>query len=103
VNTATLKTSSLPLLPVKGMVLFINIEHPVVVGRPRSLAAIEEALKGEDKSIIVVTQRSSATAEPGYDDLYSIGTRAYVHRMERHGARAHHRHRYPSALARSEL
>lgn len=84
-NTATLKTSNLPLLPVKGMVLFINIEHPVVVGRPRSLAAIEEALKGEDKSIIVVTQRNSATAEPGREDVYEIGTRAYIHRMERHG------------------
>jgi ATP-dependent Lon protease len=85
VNTATLKTHTLPLLPVKGLVLFINIEHPVVVGRPRSLAAIEEALKGEDKSIIVAAQRSSATAEPGREDLFEIGTRAYVHRMERHG------------------
>ena len=62
-NTATVQTSKLPLLPVKGMVLFINIEHPVVVGRPRSLAAIEEALKAEDKSIIVVTQRNSAATE----------------------------------------
>jgi ATP-dependent Lon protease len=85
VNTATLKVNTLPLLPVKGLVLFINIEHPVVVGRPRSLAAIEEALKGEDKSIIVVAQRSSATAEPGREDLFEVGTRAYVHRMERHG------------------
>src|SRR5690606_19500858 len=46
---------------------------------------IEEALKGEDKSIVVVTQRNGATAEPARDDLYDIGTRAYIHRMERHG------------------
>ncbi len=82
--TRTNETRSLPLLPVKGMVLFTNIEHPVVVGRPRSLAAIEEAVKGEDKSIIVVTQRNADTVDPGLDDLYETGTRAYIHRLERH-------------------
>ncbi len=82
-NTAT-RTTALPLLPIKGTVLFINVEHPIVAGRPRSLAAIEQAAKGEDKSIIVVTQRNADVAEPGLDDLYEIGTRAYIHRMERH-------------------
>jgi ATP-dependent Lon protease len=66
------------------MVLFINIEHPIVVGRPRSLAAITHAASGEDKSILVVTQRNAETADPGREDLYEIGTRAYIHRMERH-------------------
>ncbi|MEY4642604.1 MAG: hypothetical protein RLZZ227_2598, partial [Pseudomonadota bacterium] len=88
-NTATkpttLQSATLPLLPVKGMVLFVNIEHPVVVGRPRSLAAVEKALQAEDKSILVVTQRNSDTAEPERADVYDVGTRAYIHRMDRHG------------------
>jgi ATP-dependent Lon protease len=83
VNTTT-SSPPLPLLPVKGMVLFINIEHPIVVGRPRSLAAIEEAARSEDKSIIVLSQRNTDTVDPGRDDLYEVGTRASIHRMERH-------------------
>ena len=82
-NTQTIQ-DTLPLLPVKGMVLFINIEHPVVVGRQRSLAAIEEAAKGESKTILVVTQRNSETVDPGQEELYEVGTLAYIHRMERH-------------------
>lgn len=80
---ATIKT--LPLLPLKGMVLFINVEHPVVVGRPRSVAAVEEAVKSDDKCILVVAQRNGDVAEPGREDLYDIGTHAYIHRLERHG------------------
>jgi ATP-dependent Lon protease len=82
VNTVTL--SSLPILPLKGMVLFTNIEHPVVVGRPRSIAAVEEAVRSEDKSILVLTQRKADSAEPGADELYMVGTRARIHRLERH-------------------
>ncbi|MDT8397801.1 MAG: endopeptidase La [Pseudomonadales bacterium] len=78
----------LPLLPVKDMVLFINIEHPVVVGRPRSIAAIEEAAGKEDKAILVVTQRSADVDDPRQDDLYQVGTLAYIHRLERHGNNA---------------
>ncbi len=79
----TIQTAQLPLLPVKDMVLFINIEHPVVVGRPRSVAAIENAVNGADKSIIVVTQRDANVEAPEPHDLYEVGTRAYIHRFER--------------------
>lgn len=82
--TTVTQTQSLPVLPLKGMVLFINIEHPVVVGRPRSLAAVEEAVKGEAKQVLVLTQRNPDTSDPGFDDLYDVGTLAHIHRMERH-------------------
>ncbi|MES2627292.1 MAG: endopeptidase La [Pseudomonadota bacterium] len=78
-----IQTAQLPLLPVKDMVLFMNIEHPVVVGRERSIAAIESAVNGADKSIIVVTQRDAGVETPGRHDLYEVGTRAYIHRFER--------------------
>lgn len=77
-------THPLPLLPIKGMVLFVNIEHPVIVGRARSLAAIEQAVNSEEKSLLVVTQRNAAASDPGKDDLFEVGTRAYISRMERH-------------------
>jgi ATP-dependent Lon protease len=81
--TNAIQTAILPLLPVKDMVLFINIEHPVIVGRKRSMAAIESAVTGADKSIIVVTQRNSDVDVPEQSDLYTIGTKAYIHRFER--------------------
>ena len=56
--TNAIQTAILPLLPVKDMVLFINIEHPVVVGRKRSMAAIESAVTATDKSIIVEIGRA---------------------------------------------
>jgi ATP-dependent Lon protease len=80
----TASNTLLPVLPLKGMVLFANIEQPVVVGRPGSIAAVEEAVLGEDKRILALTQINPEAAEPGADELYPIGTLARIHRLERH-------------------
>ncbi len=73
----------LPLLPIKEMVLFPHMQHPLVVGRPRSIAAVENALLSEEKTLIVVTQKDSSIENPQQEELYSIGTRALVRKMER--------------------
>lgn len=73
----------LPLLPIKDMVLFVNMENPIVVGRMRSVAAVETAAATEDKALIVVTQRDSSVMSPDQDDLYSVGTRAIIRKLER--------------------
>lgn len=75
----------LPLLPVKDMVLMVHMEYPVVVGRPQSLAAVEAALAGEEKTLIVVAQRDKAEDGLQLSNLYRIGTRAVIRRMERPG------------------
>jgi len=77
------KDNILPLLPIKEMVLFPHMKHPFVVGRPRSIAAVEKALLSEEKTLIVVTQRDSSIENPQREELYSIGTRALVRKMER--------------------
>ncbi|MGQ9426106.1 endopeptidase La [Gilvimarinus sp. F26214L] len=77
------ETEILPLLPIKEMVLMVHMEHPVVVGRPRSIAAVETALAGEEKTLVVVAQRDSTADNPQLDDLYRVGTRALIRRMER--------------------
>lgn len=74
----------LPLLPIKETVVLLHMEHPVVVGRRRSLAAVEAALASEEKTLIVVAQRDSSINDPQQEDLYRIGTRALIRRMERH-------------------
>jgi len=66
------------------MVLFVNVDHAVVVGRPRSLAAVAQAANSEDKSILVVAQRNQEAADPEFADLYEVGTLAHIHRLERH-------------------
>ena len=70
--------STLPILPVKRTVLFPGVMIPLTVGRERSVAAVNAAMKTEEKTIVVVAQRDPQTEEPVLADLYSIGTKAIV-------------------------
>ena len=75
--------TNLPVLPVKRTVLFPGIMMPLTVGRDRSVAAVEAALKTEDKTLLVVAQRDAQTEHPGLDDLYTIGTKAVIKQTAR--------------------
>lgn len=74
---------TLPVLPIKRTVLFPGILLPVTVGRDRSVAAVNAALKTEEKTILVVAQRDAGKENPGLDDLYTIGTKAVVKQVGR--------------------
>jgi ATP-dependent Lon protease len=74
---------TLPVLPIKRTVLFPGVLMPVTVGRERSVAAVNAALKTEDKTILVVAQRDPGKENPGLDDLYTIGTKAIVKQVGR--------------------
>jgi ATP-dependent Lon protease len=74
---------TLPVLPIKRTVLFPGVLMPVTVGRDRSVAAVNAALKTEDKTILVVAQRDPGKENPGLDDLYTIGTKAIVKQVGR--------------------
>ena len=63
----------LPLLPLRGVVIFPGSVTTLDVGRDKSVAAVEEAIKG-DRRIFVVAQRDSMVDAPGIADLYSVGT-----------------------------
>jgi len=69
---------SLPLVPVKRTVLFPETLVPFTIGRPRSMAAVEAAMNSEEKALLMVTQRDSEKEEPGFDDLFLIGTKAVL-------------------------
>jgi ATP-dependent Lon protease len=77
------KLQVLPVLPLKSAVLFPGLLMPLSAGRSGSVAAIEAALKTEEKEIIVVAQRDPTTEEPNQDQLYTIGTKAVIRRMSR--------------------
>ena len=80
-NGQTLAT--LPVLPIKRTVLFPGVMLPLTIGRPRSVAALEAALKTEEKTIIVVAQRDPEKDEPAVDDLFTIGTKAVIKQVGR--------------------
>jgi ATP-dependent Lon protease len=64
---------SMPVLPLRDVVIYPGMITPLLVGRPRSLAALDEAMKGE-RLLLVVTQRQMNVDDPVPDDLYSLGT-----------------------------
>jgi len=74
---------TLPLLPLKNAVLFPGLLMPLAVGRPGSIAAVEAALKTEEKEIVVVTQRDLSAETPTGADMYTIGTLAVIRKVSR--------------------
>jgi len=74
---------TLPVLPLKSAVLFPYLLMPLSAGRPSSIAAVEAALATESKEILIFTQRDADVDSPSKDDLYSIGTKAVIRKMNR--------------------
>lgn len=70
----------LPLLPLRGMIVFPFMIIHLDVGRDRSVAALEEAMV-RDRQILLVAQKNAETDEPGEQDLYSVGTIAEVRQL----------------------
>jgi len=69
-----------PVLPTRGTVIYPYLVLPLFVGRPRSVAALEAAMK-EDRRIALVTQRSIEVDDPEVADLYEVGTLGEVVQM----------------------
>jgi len=74
---------TLPVLPLKNAVLFPYLMMPLSAGREGSIAAVEAALATESKEIVVFTQRDGNVDTPTQDDLYTIGTKAVIRKMNR--------------------
>ncbi len=73
---------SLPVLPLRDMVLFPGVTAPISAGRTGTLRAIEAALKGEKRQIFAVAQREN-TEQVTPENLYQIGTVARIGQMQR--------------------
>ncbi|MEP7043855.1 MAG: endopeptidase La [Dokdonella sp.] len=67
----------LPVLPLRDVVVFPHMVIPLFVGREKSVRALDIAMEG-GKKILLVAQRSPDVDEPQASDLYSIGTIASV-------------------------
>ena len=67
------KSTGLPALPLRDIVVFPHMIVPLFVGREKSVQALEHVME-EDKQILLLTQKSPSEDDPGPDDLYQIGT-----------------------------
>lgn len=68
----------LPILPLRDMVVFPSMVVPLFVGRPKSIAAIEQSIEHKDSHVLLFTQDNPEVAEPSFDDLISVGTVARI-------------------------
>ena len=65
--------SSIPILPLRDVVVYPHMVIPLFVGREKSIQALEAAMDN-GKQILLVAQKSAAKDEPSQEDLYEIGT-----------------------------
>jgi ATP-dependent Lon protease len=68
---------TLPVLPLRDIVVFPHMVVPLFVGRDKSVRALEEVMRG-DKQILLATQKNSADDDPATDDIYDVGVVATV-------------------------
>jgi ATP-dependent Lon protease len=71
------ETRTLPVLPLRDIVVFPHMVVPLFVGREKSVRALDEIMKGE-KQILLATQKNSVDDDPAADAIYPIGVLANV-------------------------
>ena len=68
---------SLPLLPLRDIVVFPSMVLPLFVGRDKSIIALNEVMKNE-KKIILVTQKNSEVDDPKKNDIFAYGCESNI-------------------------
>ncbi len=74
------KKESLPVLPLRGVLVFPNMVLHLDVGRERSISALERAMM-KDNRILLVTQKDAKVDEPARDDIHDVGSVARIKQM----------------------
>jgi len=71
---------TLPVLPLKETVVFPDSATPLAIGQERSIKLIDDVV-ARDRLLALVTVKSEDVEQPGWDDLYGVGTAAIVHKL----------------------
>lgn len=71
---------TLPLLPLRDVVVFPHMVIPLFVGRAKSIKALEAAMES-GKQILLVAQKNASKDEPSTDDIYEVGCVANILQM----------------------
>ena len=79
-NEDSLISDDLPVLPLRGIVVYPMMWLPLTIGQERSIQLVEDALP-QSRIIALVTSRDESLEEPSPAEIYEIGTAAQVHRV----------------------
>ncbi|HKJ28398.1 MAG TPA: LON peptidase substrate-binding domain-containing protein, partial [Anaerolineales bacterium] len=71
-----------PILPLRGVVVFPQTGVPLTIGQPRSIKLVDDVVAG-DRLVGLVASKNPELEEPDPDDLHKVGTVATVHRLFR--------------------
>ena len=74
--------SALPVLPLKDTVVFPDSVLPLAIGQQRSIRLVDDVVS-KDRLIALVASKDWEVEQPGWDDLYEVGTAAVVQKMIR--------------------
>ncbi len=81
-NIEVVIPDELPILPLRGVVVYPQTIIPLTVGQPRSIKLVDEVVSG-NRMIGLVTSKDPSLETPGPDDIYRVGTIASIHRLFR--------------------
>ncbi|NIK11220.1 endopeptidase La [Alkalibacillus almallahensis] len=70
----------IPLLPLRGVIIYPSMVQHLDVGREHSVKALEDAMM-YDQKLLLVAQRDTSVQTPTQDDLFEVGTIAYIKQM----------------------
>ena len=73
----SLETQTLPVLPLRDVVVYPHMVIPLFVGRVKSIKALDKAMEG-NKQILLIAQKSPTEDDPGEDETYDVGTMANI-------------------------
>ena len=73
----SLETQTLPVLPLRDVVVYPHMVIPLFVGRVKSIKALDKAMEG-NKQILLIAQKSPTEDDPAEDEIYDVGTMANI-------------------------
>jgi ATP-dependent Lon protease len=76
-NRNVSSNETVPLLPLRELIVFPHEVYPIFVGRQKSIKALEAA-ESSKKPILLTAQKDARVSEPGPDDIYAVGTLGVV-------------------------
>ncbi|MEN6410460.1 MAG: LON peptidase substrate-binding domain-containing protein, partial [Anaerolineaceae bacterium] len=81
-NEEPLIPEELPILPLRGVVVYPQTAVPLTIGQPRSIRLVDDVI-ASNRIIGLVASKNSELENPSPEDLYTVGTVAIIHRMFR--------------------
>ena len=73
-----MKVEKIPVLPLRDVVVYPNMVVPLFVGRDKSIKSLEDAMNDNNKTILLVTQKSPDIDDPTESELYQVGCLASI-------------------------